>query len=362
MKKESIFATGPPTQLDMSVFDGTRVLITGGAGFVGSNLVRKLLADSRKVEIVVVDNFLSSERENLPIDPRISVVVGSIADTRLLHELPREIDFVFHLACYHGNQSSIHDPIADHANNLLTSLQLFDFLAKNRAPRKVVYAAAGCAVAEKTFDEPSETLEDAPISAFHDSPYSISKVVGELYGNYYFTSSGLPFVKTRFQNVYGPGELLGAGLWRGTANTVWRNVVPTFIWKAMVGDALVLENNGQSSRDFIFVGDLVEGLLRASVFGTSGEAYNLGSGHETIIRDLAQLIVSVVGTDSDLVFQGKRVWDSSGRRLASTLKSEREIGFRASTSLSIGIRQTVDWMLENQSRIAASIEKHRGFL
>ena len=77
------------------------------------------------------------------------------------------------------------------------------------------------------------TAEDAPVSLFHDSPYSISKLVGEMYGNYYFMRYGLPFVKARFQNVYGPGEILGAGRWRGTPHTVWRNVTPTFIWKAL---------------------------------------------------------------------------------------------------------------------------------
>src|SRR5499426_298452 len=110
--------------------------------------------------------------------------------------------------------------------------------------RKVVYAAAGCAVATKTFDGATATPEDAPISLFHDSPYSISKLIGEMYGNYYFARYRLPFVKARFQNVFGPGEILGAGRWRGTPATVWRNVVPTFVWKALHGEALPLENEG----------------------------------------------------------------------------------------------------------------------
>ncbi len=93
----------------------------------------------------------------------------------------------FHLACYHGNQSSIDDPLADHTNNTLTSLKLFERLKDIRSLSKVVYAAAGCAVAKKTFDEPAATSEDAPVSLFHDSPYSISKLIGEMYGNYYFT-------------------------------------------------------------------------------------------------------------------------------------------------------------------------------
>ncbi len=111
-------------------------------------------------------------------------------------------------------------------------------------------------------DEAQATKEDAPVSLFHDSPYSISKLIGEMYGNYYFTRYKMPFVRARFQNVYGPGEILGAGQWRGTEHTVWRNVTPTFVWKALHGAALPVENGGIASRDFIFVEDLVRGLDR----------------------------------------------------------------------------------------------------
>ena len=158
---------------------------------------------------------------------------GSIADERILAALPDDLDFVFHLACYRGNQSSIADPLADHDNNTITTLKLLERLKGMRALKKVVYAAAGCAVAEKTFDGALATKEDAPVSLFHDSPYSISKLIGEMYGNYYFQRHRVPFVKARFQNVYGPGEILGAGRWRGTLHTVWRNVTPAFIWKAL---------------------------------------------------------------------------------------------------------------------------------
>ena len=143
--------------------------------------------------------------------------------------------------------SSIANPLADHENNTLTSLKLFERLKEIKGLQKVVYAAAGCAVAEKTFENAVATSEDAPVSLFHDSPYSISKLIGEMYGNYYHKAHGLPFVKARFQNVYGPREILGAGRWRGTPHTVWRNVTPTFVWKALDHLALPLENEGLSS-------------------------------------------------------------------------------------------------------------------
>ena len=171
-------------------FSDSRILVVGGAGFVGSNLVLMLLKQQPR-EIVIVDNFLSSDIGNVPYDPRVKLIFGSISNDAILRELPQDLDFVFHLACYHGNQSSIENPLADHENNTLTSLKLFEHLKDREGLKKVVYAAAGCAVAEKTYDGARATSEDAPVSLYHDSPYSISKLIGELYGNYYWLRHGI---------------------------------------------------------------------------------------------------------------------------------------------------------------------------
>ena len=173
-------------------FSGCKVLVVGGAGFVGSNLVHQILQHDVN-KIIVVDNLLSSDVSNIPADPRVEFVFGSITDDRILHKLPEDLDYAFHLACFHGNQSSIADPFADHDNNTYTSLKLFDRLKDIKHLKKVVYAAAACAVAEKTYDAPTATTEDQPVTLYHDSPYSISKIIGELYGNYYFQQHKLPF-------------------------------------------------------------------------------------------------------------------------------------------------------------------------
>lgn len=335
-----------------------KILIVGGAGFVGSNLCHHLLFEHEPKEIWIVDNLLSSDISNVPLDGRVRFIFGSIAEDRILRQLPDDLEIVFHLACYHGNQSSIEDPLADHDNNTLTTLKLFEHIRHFSKLQKVVYAAAGCAVAEKTFDEAKPTLEDAPVSLFHDSPYSISKLVGEMYGNYYWQRYQLPFVKARFQNVYGPREILGAGRWRGTIHTVWRNVVPTFIWKSIHGEALPLDNGGNASRDFIFVEDMARGLVACAEKGNPGEAYNLASGVETSILDLAYIINQLTGNPTPLDLKPAREWDRSGKRFGSTVKSKKNLNFEAEVSILEGLRLTVEWTLANKVTIQRAIANH----
>ena len=340
---------------------GANALVVGGAGFVGSNLT-KMLLEQDVAQVAIVDNFLSAERSNVPVDARVQVIEGSIADDQILAQLPTHIDYVWQLACYHGNQSSIFDPIADLDNNTVTSLKVFDVLSRRENLKKVVYAAAGCAVAEKTFGEPVETPEDAPVSLFHDSPYSISKIVGEMYGNYYFTRYGMPFVKARFQNVYGPGEILGAGKWRGTPATVWRNVTPTFIWKALHHEALPLDNAGLNGRDFIYVDDICRGLIACALHGKAGEAYNLATGQEVLIRDWAEMINTLTANTAGVELRPPRPWDNSGRRFGATQKARDEIGFSSQVASEDGLSQTVSWTVKHRDTILHNIERHKTML
>ncbi|MES2984398.1 MAG: NAD-dependent epimerase/dehydratase family protein [Pseudomonadota bacterium] len=340
-----------------ATFAHQSVLVVGGAGFVGSNLVAQVLAENPR-ELLIVDNLLSSERSNVAADARVRFIEGSIADDAVLAQLPRDLDYVFHLACYHGNQSSMADPIADHDNNTLTSLKLFEHLKSYAGLKKVVYAAAACAVAAKTYDEASATTEEAPVSLYHDSPYSISKIIGEFYGNYYFTQHKLPFVKARFSNVYGPREILGAGKWRGTVHTVWRNVTPTFIWRALNHEALPLDNGGQTSRDFIFVEDMARGLMACALRGEPGEVYNLATGKETSILELATLINTLTANPTPPDLKPARDWDRSGKRFASTDKAREQLGFTAQVSIEEGLKRTVEWTNANAEMIAKAMAQH----
>ena len=336
-------------------------LVVGGAGFVGSNLVRALLGRGIG-RALVVDNLLSAERENLPVDERVAFVEGSITDDDVLAELPEDVELIFHLATFHGNQSSIADPLADHENNTLTTLKLLERAKDLPRLERVVYASAGCTVAEKTYDEAGATNEDAPVSLWHDSPYQISKIIGEFYANYYQLRHGVPTVKARFQNVYGPGEVLGAGRWRGTPHTIWRNVTPTFIYKALRHEALPVENGGMATRDFIYVGDIVAGLLACAERGEPGGVYNLASGVETSIYELAELVNELTGNPTPIALTPARDWDRSGRRYGDTVKSSAELGFEAHTALRDGLERTVAWTRGNIDWIERCMARHESRL
>src|SRR5687767_4242148 len=151
-------------------FDGKHLAVVGGAGFVGSNLTRRLV-ELGAARVDVIDNLLSAERSNVPDNPGVTFVEGSITDDEVLRSLPSDLDSLFHLATYHGNQNSMADPIADHDNNTFTTLKLLDHLRTLPAAPRVVYSSAGCTVAQKTFDEAAATTEDDPVSLHLDSPY-----------------------------------------------------------------------------------------------------------------------------------------------------------------------------------------------
>ncbi len=341
----------------MTSFVNHSLIVVGGAGFVGSNVVRSALASGCK-QVVIVDNLLSAERSNIPEDPRVRFVEGSIAEDDVLRQLRDEFDYVFHLATFHGNQNSIADPLADHHNNLLTTLRLYEHLKHFRRLKKVVYAASGCTLAPHTFGQAEPVREEGPVPFELDTPYQISKVVGEFYSVYYHARQGLPTVRARFQNVYGPWEILGAGVWRGTSATIWRNVVPTFVYRSLKQLPLRVENQGLAGRDFIYVDDIVRGLMLCATDGTPGDVYNLASGVETTILELANRVNRLTGSGTPLENVPKRDWDHSGRRHGSTEKAKRILGFEALVNLDEGLQRTVEWTMQHLPLIESCVRKH----
>jgi nucleoside-diphosphate-sugar epimerase len=200
--------------------------------------------------------------------------------------------------------------------------------------------------------------EEGAVPLDLDSPYQISKVVGEFYSVYYHRQHGLPTVRARFQNVYGPGEVLGAGRWRGTPATIWRNVTPTFVYRALKNQPLQLDNGGIASRDLVYVEDVARGLVACAECGAPGDVYNLASGVETPIRRLAELIVRLSGSSSELQTAPPRPWDHSILRFGSPEKARRELDFEAAMPLEEGLERTIAWTRERLDWIDACIAKH----
>jgi nucleoside-diphosphate-sugar epimerase len=335
-----------------------KFLIVGGNGFVGRNLTNMIIEQEQDTdEIYVMDNLLSSDVNQVIDNKKVIFLEKDAGITTSFNDLPSDINNVFILNCLHGNQSSLHNPILDLGHSLQPVVATLEWVRRKNKQAKIVYAGAGCAVAEKTWSDPSPVSETDLVSLDHDSPYSISKLAGEMHCKMYSKQFGLDVRRARFQNVYGPGEKLGAGVWRGTSATIWRNVIPTFIWKALNDEDLIVTGES-ASRDFIFVKDLVQGLLSILDKGRLGEAYNLATGHESKIAEVAHVIVELSGSKSKVVINPAREWDNSGRRFASTHKSLTELEFSAGVDLEVGLDKTITWTIENKIEIQEAIAKH----
>lgn len=332
-------------------------VVIGGAGFVGSWVVDEILKDTG-THVTIIDNLISSERVNISSDPRVKFIEGSAAELSTLQRITSPVDYVYQLACFHGNQSSITRPLDDLENGLKTTLVTLEWVKNEHPNARVIYSGAGCTVAEKTWSTPIPVQEIDAISLKHDSPYSISKIVGEMYCLYYAEQQGLDVVRVRFQNVYGPREILGAGKWRGNINTIWRNVVPTFIFKALNNIDIEIYGGNNASRDFIYVGDIAEGVVLAMKNGESGKVYNLASGTETFIHELASTIINKTNSKSKCLHEDKRNWDNSGRRKGNIQFSAKKIGFKSKTQLVDGLNQTINWTVLNLDLIKKNINKH----
>lgn len=315
------------------------VVITGGAGAIGSRLTRRLLNDGWE-KVVVVDDLSSGYEWLLPDSARVEFIKADVAG--LSSDWLKEAGVtVFHLAAFFANQNSVDFPEIDLHTNGLGTLKVMEWAAENDAAR-VVYASAGCSIAGHGLMEPIR--EDMPVSLHLDTPYQITKALGEFYCNYYqqYVSS----VRCRFFNSYGPGEVPGQ----------YRNVIPNFIWLAMHNKPLTITGTGEETRDFIFVDDLVDGLVRCAFTSQAdGEAINLGTGHETKIIDLAKMIIELTGSESDVVYTSRRSWDHSTRRQADISKAKELLAFQPSCNLLQGLEKTVAWFVENRQFIAESI-------
>ena len=326
---------------EFDAYAGKRVLVTGGAGCIGSNLTRALLKTNVK-KILVLDDLSSAETWNIPNDPAVTFIQGSILDDEVLKRaFSEKPDYVFHLAALFANQNSIDHAETDLMVNGLGILKVLQY-SHLTGVEKFTFSSSGCSVYGSQAPLP---LREDFVSLHLDTPYQITKLLGELYCNFFHNYYGLPVVIGRLFNVYGPGEIPGK----------YRNVIPNFIYWALHDRPLPITGTGEETRDFTFVEDAVDGLLLAGVIPEAvGEAINIASETETKVIELATVINRVTGNSNGVKFFGRRSWDKIVRRRASIEKARNLVGYAPKTGFKEGIGKTVDWFRANRDKIDES--------
>jgi len=322
-------------------YAGKRILVTGGAGAIGSNLTAAL-AECGADMVMVLDNLSSSEKWNVPPMPNVMFVEGDIRDDKMLKRIFFEApQYVFHLAAFFANQNSLDYPEEDLAVNGMGTLKLLQY-SHLASVKRFIYASSGCSIYGSKAPIP---LKEDFMSLHLSTPYQITKMLGELYCNFFFHQYELPVVKTRFFNSYGPGEIPGQ----------YRNVIPNFIYWALNKLPLPITGTGEETRDFTYVGDIVDGLLRAGYFKeAAGEEFNLAAGREIKIGELAKMINDLTGNKSGIKFIPRRKWDNKSRILASIEKASNLIGYKPATTFEDGLKSAIEWFQKNRENIQKS--------
>ncbi len=322
-------------------------MITGGCGFLGRNLIQYLLADTGH-RIRVVDNLSVGTRQDLEAvcdfeeistaslsgesafpKSKVQLVVGDLLDPQLALNACRGFDVIVHLAANTGVGLSVSDPRTDCHTNVLGTLNVLE-AARHNGTGRFIFASSGAAVGNA---RPPIHEELAPHPA---SPYGAGKLAGEAYCLAYFNSYRVETVSLRFGNVYGPLS--------GLKNSV----VAKFIKRAMKGEALEIYGDGDQTRDFIFVDDLIDAVYRASTApDASGQIFQIATGRETSVNEMVEVLLPVLadcGIAAEVTHGPKQAGEVM-RNYSDTAKARRILGWTPTTSLESGLRKTVSWFV-----------------
>lgn len=324
-------------------FEGKTVLVTGGAGCVGSNLSRKL-ADLGADKVIIFDNMSSAYHWNIPERDNIEFIKGDILNDEDLKRVFKERpDYVYHLAAHFANQNSVDQPETDLMVNGLGILKTLEH-AQLTGVDRFVYSSSGCGVYGLDSKMP---FEEHDISISLHTPYQLTKLLGELYTNYFHNLYDMPIVNARFFNVFGPGEVPGK----------YRNVIPNFFYWAMNHQALPITGEGSETRDWTFVGDICNGLIAMGIEEEAiGEAINLGSGEDHRVIDMANRVNELSDNPAGIEFKQRRNWDAKTKLLSSIEKAKDILGYKPTVSFDDGLVKVHDWFSENWDNIQESAE------
>jgi UDP-glucose 4-epimerase len=303
-----------------------RVVVTGGAGFIGSNLVWSLCESN---EVIVVDNMSTGKIENIRalIDERkVRFVRGSVTDLKLMKRTLKGVDFVFHEAALPSVPRSVRDPLATNEAGVTGTLT-------------TLVASRDCGIRKLVFASSSSVYGDTPTLPKHEgmllnpmSPYALTKVTCESYCNLFAELYDLKTVSLRYFNVYGP---------RQDSGSQYAAVIPGLIARALAGKDLVIFGDGKQTRDFTYVHDAVRANLLAAESKARG-SYNVASGERTRISDLASAIIDASGRGVRIKYESPRSGDIR-HSLADIAKARKAFGYTPEYSMPLGLKETLTW-------------------
>lgn len=305
-----------------------KVVVTGGAGFIGSHIVEYWL--QQKAEVVILDNFRSGRRENTALFPQATLKEGSITDRKLVFDTLKGADYVHHLAAMISVPESMDKPLECVQINVNGLLNILD-AARTYGIKKVVHSSSAAVYGDNPLSPKTVDMRPEP-----KSPYGITKLDGEYYLSVYMEVFGLKSTSLRYFNVFGP---------RQDPNSQYAAAIPIFVNKALKNDELIVFGDGEQTRDFVFVKDVVQANVKAALNDNANGVYNVANGHSITIRQLCELIIKTTGSRSSIKFSEPRAGDIK-HSLADVSLTKKDMDFTPQYDLVEGLKQTIQYFME----------------
>ena len=309
----------------------SNVMVTGGSGFIGSNLVRRLLKEGHTVK--VLDNVSTGRSQNLePLLERIELVKGDIRDSETVRKACKGMDYVLHQAALASVPRSVKDPVSSTQSNVIGSLNVMN-AARKEDVKRVVFASSSSVYGDTEVLPKREDMMPSPLS-----PYAVTKVAMEYYFKAFENVYGLKSIGLRYFNVYGPWQ---------SPESEYAAVIPKFIKAVLSGGTPVIYGDGEQTRDFSFVEDVVDANMLAMKNDKIGfDVFNIGNGGAISINKLLEEICSVIGKDSKAEYRDPREGDIKDS-LADITRARERLGFDPKYDIKRGLEETINWFREN---------------